>query len=134
MDRASMAISLEVRVPILDHRIIEFSFKVPHNLKSKNGTQKYILKQLAYKYISKELLDRPKQGFAIPILQWIKTDMHYLIDELLNDNFIKRQGIFNPRTIKSLLFHFESQQNYNYGNYIWNLLVFQMWYKKYFNL
>jgi asparagine synthase (glutamine-hydrolysing) len=131
MDRASMSISLEARVPILDHRIIEFSYRVPHHLKNNNGVQKYLLKQLAYKYIPKALLDRPKQGFAIPIFKWMREDMHYLIDELLNERYLKDQGIFNYMAIRNLLNGFQHKKSPVAGNYLWNVLSFQLWYNKY---
>jgi asparagine synthase (glutamine-hydrolysing) len=132
VDRASMSISLEARVPMLDHRIVEFSFKVPHHLKYNQGIQKYLLKTLAYKYIPKSLLDRPKQGFAVPVLKWMKSDLHYLIDVHLSEEFLKKQGIFNYLSVKKLLQQFESSENDSLtGNYIWNILIFQLWYERY---
>ena len=77
-----------------DVRIVEYSFKVPHHLKYKDGIQKYLLKTLAYKYIPKSLLDRPKKGFAVPIFKWMKSDLHYLIDMYLSDDYLKKQQIF----------------------------------------
>ena len=132
VDRASMSISLEARVPILDHRIVEFSFKVPHNLKNNNGIQKYLLKTLAYKYIPKALLDRPKQGFAVPVFRWMKSELHYLIDMYLSDDYLIKQQIFNPVSVRKLLHQFNSSENSTpMGNYIWNILMFQLWYEKY---
>lgn len=132
VDRASMSVSLEARVPILDHRIVEFSFKVPHHLKNNNGVQKYLLKTLAYKYIPKNMLDRPKQGFAVPVLKWMKSDLKYLIDNYLSDTYLTRQQVFNPLSVRRLLQQFESSENLlPTGNYIWNILMFQLWYEKY---
>jgi asparagine synthase (glutamine-hydrolysing) len=132
VDRASMSVSLEARVPILDHRIVEFSFRVPHHLKCNNGNQKYLLKTLAYKYIPKSILDRPKKGFAVPIVKWMKSDLHYLIDMYLSDNYLIKQQIFNPLTIKKLVHKFSStEKSSSTGNYIWNILMFQLWYEKY---
>lgn len=132
VDRASMSVSLEARVPILDHRIVEFSFKVPHHLKYNNGNQKYLLKTLAYKYIPKSILDRPKKGFAVPIVKWIKSDLHYLIDTYLSDNYLIKQQIFNPLTIRKLVQKFNSTEKFSStANYIWNILMFQLWYEKY---
>jgi asparagine synthase (glutamine-hydrolysing) len=132
VDRASMSISLEARVPILDHRIVEFSFKVPHHLKNNAGIQKYLLKTLAYKYIPKTLLDRPKKGFAVPVTKWMKSDLHYLIDMYLSDNYLIIQHIFNPLSVRKLLNQFNASVNSSpAGNYIWNILMFQLWYEKY---
>ena len=132
VDRASMSVSLEARVPILDHRIVEFSFTVPHHLKYNNGIQKYLLKTLAYKYIPKSLLDRPKKGFAVPVFLWMKSDLHYLIDEYLSDNYLIRQQIFNPLSVRKLLNQLNSSLNTSpAGNYLWNILMFQLWFEKY---
>ena len=132
VDRASMSISLESRVPLLDHRIVEFSFRIPHNFKNFNGTQKYLLKKLAYKYVPKEYLDRPKHGFSIPIFTWLKTDMKYLIDQYLSNEYISKQGLFNSQVITQLKKNFEKPENTAYmGHFLWNILSFQLWYKRY---
>ena len=132
VDRASMSISLEARVPILDHRIVEFSFRIPHHLKNNNGIQKYLLKTLAYKYIPKSLLDRPKKGFAVPVTKWLKSDLQYLIDMYLSDNYLIKQHIFNPLSVKKLLKQFVTTENSSItGNYIWNILMFQLWFEEY---
>jgi asparagine synthase (glutamine-hydrolysing) len=132
VDRASMSISLESRVPLLDHRIVEFSFRIPHNFKNFNGTQKYLLKKLAYKYVPKEYLDRPKHGFSIPIFTWLKTDMKYLLDQYLSNEYISKQGLFNSQVITQLKKNFEKPENTAYmGHFLWNILSFQLWYKRY---
>lgn len=131
VDISSMASSLEARVPLLDHRIIEYSFTIPHELKYMHGDKKYILKQLLYDYVPKELIDRPKKGFSVPIFDWLHQDLSYLIDEYLNDSFIISQKIFNRNIVNSLKQLFIKQpKNYFINNIIWNLLVFQMWYKQ----
>lgn len=132
VDRATMSVSLEARVPLLDHRIVEFSFKVPHNLKFNNGVQKYLLKALAYKYIPEKLLDRPKQGFGVPVFKWMKSELRYLIDIYLSDSYLIKQQLFNPLSIRKLIQEFNTSENsIPTGNYIWNILMFQLWYEKY---
>ena len=132
VDRATMSVSLEARVPLLDHRIVEFSFKVPHHLKDNRGVQKYLLKALAYKYIPKTLLDHPKQGFGVPVFKWMKSELHYLIDMYLSDIYLIKQQIFNPLSIRRLIQEFNSSENsIPTGSYIWNILMFQLWYEKY---
>jgi asparagine synthase (glutamine-hydrolysing) len=132
VDRASMSVSLEARVPILDHRIVEFSFTVPHHLKYNHGIQKYLLKTLAYKYVPESLLDRPKKGFAVPIFSWMKSDLRYLIDEYLSDSYLIKQQIFTPLSVRKLLDQFNSSDNTSpAGNYLWNILMFQLWYERY---
>ena len=132
VDRASMSISLETRVPILDHRIIEFSLQLPHALKYRNGEKKYLLKKLAYRYVPQELLDRPKHGFMIPVFKWMKNELNPLVSDLLSENYINNQGIFNHSGIASLMKSFESSgDRFLNGHMIWNLFVFQLWYSKY---
>ena len=134
VDRASMSVSLETRVPILDHRIIEFSLQLPHALKYKNGEKKYLLKKLAYRYVPKELLDRPKHGFMIPVFKWLKNELKPLVNDLLSDKYVDKQGIFNYSGISSLMKRFESSgDRFLNGHIIWNLFVFQLWHSKYLN-
>jgi len=132
VDRASMAYSLESRTPILDFNIIEFSMNLPHSLKYKNGDKKYILKALTHKYIPKNIMERPKKGFGVPIYEWLHTDLYYLIDKYLNYNYINRQNIFNYQKIKQLLDAFDNGNKY-VEKYIWYLIVFQLWYEAYIN-
>jgi asparagine synthase (glutamine-hydrolysing) len=132
VDRATMAVSLEGREPLLDHRLIEFAARVPMKLKFKNNIQKYLLKQIAHKYIPKSLLDRPKSGFAIPLKKWFRTDMKYLLEEFLDREFLQKQGIFNPIYVQNLLKKYYEGQDSVFEK-IWFLLVFQMWYKQWMN-
>ena len=134
VDRASMSESLETRVPLLDHRIIEYARNIPHTLKYNNGEKKYILKQIAHKHIPKKLLDRPKQGFGIPIYLWLRTDMAYLIEENLSKSIINKQGIFNYVIIEKLVKQFNISKSDYYARFIWHLIVFQLWYKKYYSI
>ncbi len=137
VDRASMAYSLESRAPFVDdYKFLELSLKIPHNLKYKNNEKKYILKQILYDYIPKELIERPKKGFAIPIEKMLRTDLKFLLDKYLDKNFLKQQNIFKEKEVKKYLNLFLLGKNIELnGIYvnklIWNLLVFQMWYKKY---
>ena len=124
VDRASMKYSLEVRVPILDYRIIAFALNIHHELKIKNGSHKHILKQLLYKYCPQELFDRPKRGFAIPLDKWLKGDLKYLIDENLSETSIIKTGILNFSEVQKLLNQYKSGKSYLY-NRIWNLIVLQ---------
>lgn len=132
VDRATMAVSIEGREPLLDHRLIEFTARLPFSLKYKDSIQKYLLKQIAYKYVPKSLLDRPKSGFAIPLQKWFRTDMKYLLEEFLDYDMLKKQGIFNPSYIHSLLKLYYDGQDSVFER-IWFLLSFQMWYKKWIN-
>ena len=137
VDRASMAFSLESRAPFIDdYKFIELSFKIKHDLKYKAGIKKYILKELLYEYLPKELVDRPKQGFCIPMNKWLKGDLRYLIDKYLSDEYIVKQDIFNLEDIKNIKKIFINKENKVYKGLllegcIWHIIVFQLWYDKY---
>lgn len=129
VDRATMAVSLEGREPLLDHRLIEYAATLPAELKYKERTQKYLLKEIAYKYIPKKLLDRPKSGFSIPLKHWFRGDMKYLLDEYLSPDFLNKQGLFNSNYVQGLLDKYYKGQDDTFEQ-IWFILMFQMWFKK----
>jgi asparagine synthase (glutamine-hydrolysing) len=131
VDRASMAYSLESRTPLLDHRIVEFAFNLPHNLKYKNSNLKYILKKLLYKYIPKKIVNRPKQGFGVPIYDWLRNDLDNYVNYYLSEEFIYKQKIFNYEEVVKLVKRFKNNQSLYVDKLVWNIIVFQLWYKKY---
>ncbi len=129
-DRASMAASLEMRAPLLDQDLIEFSWKLPTSLKYRDGKSKWLLRQLLYRYVPQKLIERPKMGFTVPISRWIRTTLKPYATELLEETFIKEQGLFDPTAVNQILQqHFSGKQDF--GNQIWTLLMFQAWYKRY---
>ncbi|MDQ7824295.1 MAG: asparagine synthase (glutamine-hydrolyzing) [Candidatus Eremiobacteraeota bacterium] len=130
VDRASMAWGLEVRVPFLDHRIVEFAVSVPFSLKQKGSESKYLLKKLLYERISPELFKRPKQGFGIPISQWLRGELKFLVDEYLDAARLKREGLLDGSLVTPMVrAHEEGTADFGYRLY--NLLMFQMWREKY---
>ncbi len=132
VDRAAMSFSLEGREPLLDYRLIEYSFTIPHALKFKNGELKYLLKQLAYRYIPKEILDRPKMGFAVPVYEWLQSDLRYLIDRYMSKEFIEDQGIFDYKKIRTIVdMFYKTPGKEFFATLVWHTLVFQMWHEKY---
>lgn len=132
VDRATMSASLEGREPLLDYRLFEFAFNIPHNLKCNGPDKKYLLKQLAYSYIPKELLDRPKKGFAVPINEWLKGDISFLIHKYLSKEYLRDQGIFSEEVVDKLTRKFLKENSNGIATrYIWHLIVFQLWYEKY---
>jgi len=126
VDIATMQQSLETRVPLLDHHIVEFALNLSPELKTKNGEQKYLLKQLLYQYLPKNIFDRPKQGFSIPLASWLKNDLHYLIKDHLNQKVIEYHDIVNWEGVQKLLNRFYQGEDYLYTR-IWALIVLHQW-------
>jgi len=124
VDRASMSISLESREPLLDHKIIEFASQLPIKYKQ----DKKILKDILSDYIPKELFERKKTGFGIPINDWLRNELKYLIDIYLDDKLIEKEAIFDVKYIQDLKFLFFKKRNND--RKIWTILMFQMWYKE----
>jgi asparagine synthase (glutamine-hydrolysing) len=133
VDRMSMSRSLEVRVPFLDHKIVDFAFSLPASYKIDSYQQKKILKDTFQTYLPQELYNRKKQGFEVPLLKWFTSDLKSLItDDLLSERFIKEQGIFNVETITDLKAQLFSKNPNDAVARVWALIVFQHWWKKYF--
>lgn len=126
VDRASMGVSLEVRAPFLDHRIAEFAWKVPQNMKIGGGRGKLLIKKLADKYIPQELVKKPKTGFSIPIDYWLRGPLKEWAEELLDARRIKDATYLNPEPIRKKWDEHQSQER-NWQNYLWSVLMFQAW-------
>ena len=124
VDRASMFSSLEARTPLLDHEIIELSLGLPLDFKIKKGISKIILKDILYDYVPKEIMDRPKWGFSIPLEKWLKTELKYLVDKYLNKEALYETKILNQSIVNNLIFRFHMGDNYLY-NRIWSLIILQ---------
>lgn len=129
VDRATMRYSLEGREPLLDHRLVEFAANLPNDFKIKNGVKKYILKDIVHEYIPKEMMERPKMGFAAPVDTWLRTNMKEKLQYYLSETFIKEQNIFQYSAIKKIKDDFLEKRN-KYALKLWYILVFQMWYDK----
>ncbi len=129
VDRASMSASLEGREPFLDHHIIEWAAQLPDDFKYCNGSKKYILKEITHQYLPKALMDRPKQGFAIPIDHWLANELKEKVFYYLNDSKIEQQGIFKVDYIQKLKRDFYSEKK-ELAQKLWYVLMFQMWHEK----
>ncbi|RYE42727.1 MAG: asparagine synthetase B, partial [Sphingobacteriales bacterium] len=132
VDRAGMSVSLEGREPFLDQRIIEWAAQLPMEFKYSKGQKKIILKDIVHKYIPKEMMDRPKMGFGIPIDKWLQTDLKSFVDEFFDEAYIQRQNIFNNTEIQRLRKSFYGGK-VEKAEKIWFILMFQMWYQRWMN-
>lgn len=126
IDRATMKNSLEARVPFLDHRIIEFALNLDNNLKIRNSTSKFLLKEILFDDLPSKLFERPKKGFSIPLKKWLKTDMKFLINDCLNEKAIAETSIFNYKTVEKLIRDYLNGQDYLVIR-IWGIIVLQHW-------
>lgn len=129
VDRATMSVSLEGREPFLDQHIIEWAAQLPTDYKYRQGEKKYILKQVVHKYIPKEMMERPKMGFGIPVETWLAGELKELVFEYLSSSALAQHGLFNEAYIKQLLNEFYNGRTEKHLK-IWYLLMFQMWYSK----
>ncbi len=130
VDRMSMATSLEARVPFLDHRVVEFAFKIPGSLKIKNGETKYILKETMRDLLPQKILTRDKQGFSIPIKNWIRHELKDMMVDILSPDKIRREGFFRVNYIQRLMDeHLKGKENHSHR--LWALMMFEWWYDLY---
>lgn len=140
VDRASMKYSLEARCPILDKEVMEYSFRMAHNLKYENGNKKRILKDIAYDYIPKELLDRPKVGFGVPLDKWLRGPLREQLMDMCNRDYLRRQGIFDADYTADMIEDYMRTGDggpatgANYSKLSWSFFVFQQWYHHYFEV
>lgn len=129
VDRASMSVSLETRAPFLDKSLIEFASTLPMKYKIRGRDSKWILRQILYKYLPRELVDRPKMGFGVPIDSWLKGPLRPWAESLIDETQIKSEGYLNYDAIKKKFDeHLSGKRNWQY--LLWNVLIFQSWLKE----
>jgi asparagine synthase (glutamine-hydrolysing) len=126
VDRAAMGVSLETRIPFLDHRVAELAWRMPLNMKIKNGVGKWPVRQSLYKYVPKELIERPKAGFAVPVGQWIRGPLREWADDLLDESKIGRDGYLNPKLVRKI-WDQHLKGTYDWTPRLWAILMYQAW-------
>lgn len=126
VDRASMKYSLESRVPYLDHRVVEYAINIDSNLRYHKGISKYILKEILYDYLPRELFNRPKWGFALPLPHWLKGRLNYLLDKYLNSTIINNYDILTNLYVQELKDRFMAGEDYLYGR-LWTIILLHWW-------
>ena len=137
VDRASMKYSLEARCPLLDVNVMEYSYRLPHDYKYANGVKKRILKDIAYDYIPRELLDRPKVGFGVPLDKWMRGPLREALQDMCSVAYLKQQEIFDARYVHAFISEYlrtgdrGPASGANYSKVAWAFFVFQQWYRTY---
>ncbi len=126
VDRASMAVALEARVPLIDHRVVEFAWRLPQTAKIRSGVTKWLLREVLYRHVPKDLVERPKMGFAVPLGDWLRGPLRPWAENLLSEHRLRESGFFDPGVVRQVWAdHLSGNHNRQYM--LWNVLMFEAW-------
>jgi asparagine synthase (glutamine-hydrolysing) len=126
VDRASMAVALEARVPLIDHRVVEFAWRLPQHVKVRNGTTKWILRQVLYRHVPPELIERPKMGFGIPLGEWLRGPLRDWAETLLGEQRLGQAGLLDAALVRRYWRdHLDGGRNWQY--LLWDVLMLEAW-------
>jgi asparagine synthase (glutamine-hydrolysing) len=126
VDRAGMGVSLESRIPLLDHHIVEFAWRLPNAIKMHKGEAKWPLRDLLYQHVPQQLVDRPKMGFGVPIDHWLRGSIKEWAEALLDEQRLRKEGYFNPELIRQM-WHEHCTHKADWHYTLWYVLIFQQW-------
>ncbi|MEG1847559.1 MAG: asparagine synthase-related protein, partial [Lachnospiraceae bacterium] len=139
VDRASMKYSLETRCPILDTDVMEYSYQLPHAYKFSHGDKKHILKDIAHDYIPRQMLERPKVGFGVPLDQWLRGPLKEQLIEMSDETFLRKQHIFDSTYMSEFIKRYLEvgdrgpATGENFSKTAWSFFIFQQWYQTYYH-